>query len=58
MTFVTHDIDVSSMLGNTQGMILHARTTTDIADNEDLNVIIFRILSWMITGWDEIGEAA
>jgi hypothetical protein len=39
-------------------MILHARTTTNVADDEDLDVLIFRILSWTIAGWDEIGEPA
>lgn len=44
------------MLGHTQCVILHARAATNVADDEDLDVLIFRILDWTVAGWDEIGK--
>jgi hypothetical protein len=56
MTFVTDNIDLSAMFGHTQRMVLHARTTANIADDEDLDMIIFRLLSWLVAGWYQDGE--
>lgn len=56
VTFVTDDINLSTMLGDTHGMILHTRAAANIADDEDLDVIIFRLLSWLVTSWYQAGE--
>jgi hypothetical protein len=56
MTFVADDINLSAMIGDTNGMILHARTAANIADDEDLNMIIFRLLGWLVASWYQVDE--
>jgi hypothetical protein len=56
VTFVADDINLSTMLGNTHGMVLHARTAANIADDENLDVVIFRLRSWLVASWYQADE--
>lgn len=49
-TFIAHNIDLPSVLGNAQSMVLHPRASPNIAYNEDLNMLIFWLLGGMVAG--------
>lgn len=53
-TFIAHNVDLPSVLGNTQSMVLHPWASSNVAYNEDLNMLIFWLLSGMVTGGDGI----
>lgn len=42
------------MLGNAQSMVLHPRASSNIAHNEDLNMLILWLLSGVVAGGDGI----
>lgn len=51
-TFIAHNVDLPSVLGNAQSMVLHPRASSNVAYNEDLNMLIFWPLGGMVAGGD------
>lgn len=54
LTFVAHQVYVSPVLRNTNAMVLHARTPTNIPHHEDLDVFIFRLLCGRVARGNEV----
>lgn len=52
-TFISNDNYLSTFSGNTQGMVLHARASSNIPQDEDLHsrLLLLR-LSGRRSGWD------
>lgn len=53
-TFIAHNIDLPSVLGNAQSMVLHPRASSNIAYNEDLDMLILWLLSGMVASGNGI----
>lgn len=43
-TFVAYQIYVSPVAGDADGMILHPRAAANIPDDNDLDMVIFRVV--------------
>jgi hypothetical protein len=54
LTFIANQIYVSAMIRDTDGMILHPRATANVTNNDDLDMIIFGIPRWGVSGWDAV----
>lgn len=53
---VTDEVDLASMLHDAQGMVLHSRATANVAEHQDLDVIILGVLRRMVAGWQQLRD--
>lgn len=57
LTPVANKVNFSTVSGNAQSMVLHARTSANVTKDKNLNMLVCWVLSWAATGRDAVVEA-
>ena len=57
LTLESHQIHLSTMFSDANGMILHAGAATNVSYDEDLDVLVLRVLRLLVASWDRVSQA-
>lgn len=57
LTFEGDNVHLLAVSGDAHGMVLHARTAANVAEHDNLDVLVLGVLCWLVFRRDRVAQA-